>query len=371
MKRFAVFVLAVSACFVGLGSLAEYVGAQLKSDEKALEVIRRARTAIGGDAAIAGVRSMIITGRSTHTFKVDGVERSEPGESEIALQLPDKLMRTMKIGRNDDAGARAITERKHDLLVFTKEGPTNMEVRQMGNGEFTTTDGKKIIVREHVAEGEAATVDGEKRVFVRKLNDAEAAELKAKIEANGGEHDKVVTFARTAPKAMVRQNDLLRHTLALLLTAPEGMDVNYTFAGESDVDGVAVNVVNAEFGGMNYKLYIGKSNDLPVALSFAGPAAPTVIKFKKGDSMPADAPRADTMVFTRKHEGSADTVEHFIRFSEYRSIGGVQLPYRWTTSIAGVTKETFDVNAYDINQSNIAEKFESPRTFVRTRKDGQ
>jgi hypothetical protein len=357
--------------FVGLGSLADQVGAKFKSDEKALDIIRRARTAIGGDAAIAGVRSMVITGRTTHTFKVDGVERSEPGESEIALQFPDKLMRTMKIGRQDGTDAKAVVEKKHDVLVFTKDGPANMEVRPMGNGEFTTSDGKKIIVREHVAEGEAVIGDGEKRVLVRKMSDAEAAEFKAKVEADGELKDKVVTFARTAPKAMVRQNELLRHTLALLLTAPEGTDVSYTFAGESDVDGVAVNIVNAEFGGMNYKLYIGKSNDRPVAMSFAGPAAPMVVKFKKGDGMPADASRADTMVFTRKLEGAADTVEHFVRFSEYRSTGGVQLPYRWTTSIAGVTKETFDVTAYDINPANIAEKFESPRTFVRTRKDGQ
>jgi hypothetical protein len=100
-------------------------------------------------------------------------------------------------------------------------------------------------------------------------------------------------------------------------------------------------------------------------------AMPTVVKFTKGDGHVGDAPRADTMVFTKKVDGAPDTVEHFIRFAEYRSTGGVQLPYRWTTSIAGVTKEIFDVTAYDINPANIAERFEAPKTLVRVKKDGQ
>ena len=49
MKKFAVSVLTISVFFVGLGSLAEKVGARFKSDEKALEIIGKARTAIGGE----------------------------------------------------------------------------------------------------------------------------------------------------------------------------------------------------------------------------------------------------------------------------------------------------------------------------------
>ena len=51
MKRFVISILSIAVFFVGLGSLVEHVGAKFKSDEKALEIVRKARIAIGGDAA--------------------------------------------------------------------------------------------------------------------------------------------------------------------------------------------------------------------------------------------------------------------------------------------------------------------------------
>ena len=375
MKRFAVSVLAISAFFVGLGSLAEHVGAKFKSDEKALDIIRKARAAIGGDAAIAEVRGLVITGRTTHQIKVDGAERSELGETEIALQLPDKLMRTIKIGREDGTGARAISQ-QHDVLVFSKDGPANIETRPLANGEITTSDGKKIIVREHVADGDAAAADGERKVFVRKMREGQGQEFRIVDGEKVKEVKDVVLERSAAPHAGmamkhgIKQNEMLRHTLALLLTAPEGMDMSYTFAGESDIDGVSVNIVNAEFGGANYKLYIGKSNNLPVAMSYVGFPAPTMIRFSKMNPEPADAPRA-AVAFTKTID-TVPTVEHLVKFSDYRSTGNVQLPYKWTTSIAGETKEVFDVTSYDVNPANLAERFQGQRTFVRRKKaDGQ
>ena len=61
-------VLLVSTFFIGLGALVDRAGATLKSDAKALELIRLARVAIGGDANINNVRSMTIAGNSTHFF---------------------------------------------------------------------------------------------------------------------------------------------------------------------------------------------------------------------------------------------------------------------------------------------------------------
>ena len=52
MKSFIVSVLCVSVFFIGLGSLVDKVGATFKSDEKALELVRKARQAIGGDNAV-------------------------------------------------------------------------------------------------------------------------------------------------------------------------------------------------------------------------------------------------------------------------------------------------------------------------------
>jgi len=91
MKKFIVSVLTVTLLSIGMGAIVENVGARFKSDEKALALIKQARIAIGGDQAIAEVRSMIVKGSSTHTFKLGADTRTETGEIEIAMQLPDKL----------------------------------------------------------------------------------------------------------------------------------------------------------------------------------------------------------------------------------------------------------------------------------------
>ncbi len=56
-----------------------------------------------------------------------------------------------------------------------------------------------------------------------------------------------------------------------------------------------------------------------------------------------------------------------VKFSDYRSVNGVQLPFKWTQ-----TDETFNVTSYEINPVNIGEKFQNQKVFVRTKKpDGQ
>jgi hypothetical protein len=169
-----------------------------------------------------------------------------------------------------------------------------------------------------------------------------------------------------------RQNELLRTTLSLLLTSPEGMDVTYTFVGENDVDGTPCNVINAEFAGSSVKLYLSKASSLPVMISYLGHAMPNVMFFRTKDPA-ADAatsgePLKEKVIFDRKIEGP-ELAEVQVRFADYRSVNGVQLPYKWTTSVAGQTSEVFDVTNYDVNPANIAEKFQNQKVFVRTKKE--
>jgi hypothetical protein len=368
MKKFIITVLGVAVFFVGLGSLADKVGATFKSDEKALDIVRKARTAIGGEAAIAEVRSLTITGRTTHSFKADGVERSEQGETEIALQFPDKMSKIVRIGKDDGTGEKSII-RQHDVVVVRK-GEGQKVILEGGDGEFTTSDGKKITIVKR-ADGDATftTEDGQK-IKVRKMEGGEPGVWKSKDGDKGVNDEKHMVFSRSAhPGAHggMKNNEMLRLTLALLLTAPEGIDVNYTFAGESDVDGTAVNIINAEFGGSNYKLFIGKSSNLPVAMSFIGHDMPRIVKFTHDGPPPADVEK-NVMVFTKKLEGEPAKAEQFVRFTDYRSTGGVQLPYKWTTSVGNGPSEVFDVTAYEINPANIAEKFANQKIMVRTAK---
>jgi hypothetical protein len=368
MKKFILSVLGVAVFFIGVGALVDKAGAKFKSDDKALALIKQARTAIGGDASLAEVRSMIIKGTSSKTFNYDGTSRTETGETEIAMQLPDKFMKMVRIGHGDgEAGTGRIESKQVDVVVVRKgegegaglgsggEGGKRFVVKEGPVQEINTADGKKLIVR---------TVDGpgEHKIFVHKGGDGNAV-------WSTEDGDKIIVENKVrAEHAEMRQNELLRTTLALLLTAPEGMDVSYTSGGEGDVDGTACNIVNAEFGGTSVKLYLSKASSLPVMMSYVGHRMPMFFKARTAAPKGGE-PQKDVMTFTRKIDGPAEeTAEFQVRFSDYRGVGGVQLPYKWTTTVGGQQDEVFDVTSYEVNPANIAEKFDHQGMKIRMKK---
>lgn len=144
------------------------------------------------------------------------------------------------------------------------------------------------------------------------------------------------------------------------------MDVNYSFLGEGDVDGTPCSIVNAEFAGSSVKLYLAKTTSLPLMISYQGHAMPRIMMFKTKAPEGADA--KDVVTFEHKME-APELAEVQVRFADYRGTGGVQLPYKWTTSVGGQTAEVFSVTSYEINPTNIAEKFENQRIVLRTKKD--
>jgi hypothetical protein len=360
MKRFIVFVFAVAFVFVGLGTMFESVSAKFRSDEKAIEIIRAARAALGGESKIREVRGLIIAGKTT---QADG---THVFDTEIAIQYPDKMMKKIDF-RREGAGLPLKTQ-AHEVTIVRKGGDERtvtitgkdgefktsdgqvFKVRKGDNGEVTTEDGRKVIIHSEEIE-KVVGDDGETKVFVRKPADGE----------------KVIDVQAHKMKAAhadgMRDNQLLRTTLGLLLTAPEGMDVNYTFAGEGEIDGEAANIVNAEFAGQNYRLFISKSNNLPLALSYVGYPGHEVMHFDHNVPAPADGSK-DVVMFKRKAEPVAKA-EILVRFSDFRDAGGVQLPYRWTTLVGDKAADVFEVASYELNPANIGDRFKDKKTMLR------
>ncbi len=377
MKRFITTTLGLSVFFVGLGAIVEKTTASFRSDEKALEIIKKARVAIGGDAAIAGVNSLVIKGQTTNTLSIDGADRIEQGETEIALQFPDKLMRNVRIGKAGDAVGEDL--KTFDVVINNGEtAPGNGEtkkfvIRKMDDGQIREMEASEAKVFVRKMDGASAafvtdenatevkTADGKKFTIVRKAGDGE-------LKAEGG--NVLIERRKPSEHGPVRNNELLRTALALLVTAPEGMDVSYTYAGDSLLDGTSVSAVVASFGGASYKLYFDSSSFLPVAMSYVGHPAPVIVKLRKEGSEGA-AGKPDVVTFNRKAAGPDDGVETFVRFSDYRSTNGVQLPFKWTTSIGGKVTEVLDVTSYDVNPANISGRFDVQKVKVRVQAKGQ
>ncbi len=378
MKRFILSVLFVVVFFVGLGALVEKAGAKFRSDERALDLVRKARITIGGDSAIAGVRSMLIAGQTSRNIKVNGVDQAVNGETEIAMQLPNKLSKTIKIGHGDGTpGSEPSVRKQVEVVVVSGEG----EARQMTvNVDGDAPDGqnvRKIVIKK--ADGTTQEMTGAEagKVIVRNVdgNNAEFTVEDKDVAQNGNGDQRVVIKRVGGPEGMeaqhapMRQNELLRLTLGLLMSAPEGMDVDYQFGGEADVDGTRCNIVVASVGGSSFKIFLSSSTNLPVQMSYSAAKAPTMVMFRTSrDAKPGDGPKENVMLSGTSEPPAAEMSEFTVKFSDYRSVGGVQLPYKWTQTVGGAADETFDVTNYEINPANIADKFQDQKVMVRVKK---
>jgi hypothetical protein len=347
MKKFIISVLCAAVFFIGLGNLVQETGARFKSEERALALIKQAQTAIGGETAVREIKSLTINGTVIKTFELDGAARTEQGDLEINLQLPNQFGKMMKLRHPEGSTEGKTSELRKEINVF---------VLNDGNGEAPN-------FRQIDPNGEKQNVfimrkgEGDKVLPVDKNIDGKVRRVIT---------DENVNVLRGAGN--FHQNELFRTALALLLTAPQGADATFVYAGDGDVDGNACDIVEARNGDSTVKLFLDKSSHLPRMMSYQG-HKPMVFRIKKDMKNELET---DAKVFVNKLE-KPEMAEFQIRFSDYRAVAGVLLPHRWTQTIAGNADETIDVASYEINPANIAEKFRNaqPKVFIRSEKKPQ
>jgi hypothetical protein len=233
-----------------------------------------------------------------------------------------------------------------------------------------------------------AGADGNGKVFVMKKGDARDVVVKDDEMSEGKRVmlDKVDRHV-TGDASRLQQNELFRTTFALLLSAPEGSDANYNYGGVESVDGNSCDVILVDGGSSPFKLFIDQSSHLPVMMSYKG-SIPMVFKFNRDelktggdgqtknviinrDGSHDEMSDSKVHVITRKLDAPEALAEFQVRFSDYKTVGGVQLPYKWTQTVGGQPDQTVNVASYEINPSNIADKFKQTRqpvTLMRTKK---
>lgn len=365
MKKFIISVLCVSVFFIGLGGLVESTSAKFKSDARALELVRLARVAIGGDSNINNVRSMTISGTTAKTFKTANEEQIKGGSFEINFEFPGKFSKMVRMGKPGEGGD---VEKQFDVIVTRKDGEMP-ELPDAGDGKkiVIVKDGDGKVLTENIVSG-----DGQRKIIIKDKDGKTET-----IMPDGGNSgvwttedgkkikvDKDIKFVRAGETGgAAGRNEMLRTTFALLLTAPEGTDVNYTFAGESSVDGTTCNVVEAKANGSTFKIFLDKATNVPKMISYM--AAP--LKMFRMEKPADSANEKDVKVFVSKMEPS-EQVEYQLKLSDFRSVGGLLLPHKWTESVGGETTETIDISGYEVNPENIAEKFKKEKFLIRTQK---
>ncbi len=349
MKRFIFSILCVSVFFIGLGGIANQIGARFKSDERALALIRQTRIAIGGDASIANVRSLTAKGNAAHTFNFDGANTTQAGDFEINFALPNQFSKMMKLRTENISGdgSKQVVNEERKVVILKKGDNTVFN----SDGKDAALKNKVVIVKNGDGEIETENILGSGDGGNRAIKEMRV------VKGDGENH---------------HHNELLRTMLSLFLTAPEGVDVSYFYLGAGDVDGTACEIVEAKTGNDSVaKIYLSQSTKLPVMMSYRGMDLPKVIKINREDMKPGSNNK-DVKVFVGETD-APPLAEINVKFSDYRTVGGLRLPFAWTQTTSGKTTETVSIESYEINPANIAEKFQNlpPKVLFRTEKKAQ
>ncbi len=373
MKKLVVSALFVSVFFIGISGLISGVSAKFSSvenaeisqDGKALELIRAARIALGGNQNLTAVKSMTVKAATTHFSDKNGVQDVKQGSLEINLELPGKFSKKVMIGSPADGGVDAIIEKDVDVIVQNgdggmsghKDGKENVFIIRKGDAkdvdwtEDKSSDGtvQKSRIKIKKPDGTVEEVDGgEKHKFIVRTGSDGTGISENIVDTDGNKRVRVEKRGGVGGES----NEMLRMTIGLLMTAPDDGSVNYKFLGQGSVDGFPSNIIAVESKGSMFKLYLDAGSNLPQMISYEGMGPHRVIVRKGSETVEERIVGPDVA-------GAAGSGERQVKFSDFRSVGNLLLPYRWTEMSNGKVTQNIDITGYEINPANIAEKFGS------------
>jgi hypothetical protein len=280
------------------------------ADDRATEILKQAREAIGGEQRLQKLEALHINGQYRRVFG----ERQMAGDREISIALPNKY------------------------LVEDSMNP----------GGLSTA-----IINTRGLNGERAwsgSSGGGGMVF--RMNGPGGAQLSPE--------------QMEAAQRRIYTAEFTRYVLAMTLAPLPALELEYKYAGESDVDGEQADVIDVT-GANNFsvRLFFDKKNHLPLLLSYRGPK-PRMITMSRPAA--GGASRAEDVKKVREEaekkiaaEGPAappEEVDFFIRLSDHKKVDGLMLPFKLTFLTESEVSEEFEISKYQVNPQFKTDKFE-------------
>ena len=279
------------------------------ADSRAQEILKQAREAIGGEEQLQKLQGLHINGKFSRAFG----DRQMGGDREISIELPNKYVVEDAMNAGGLATASINTRGLNgDRAWSANSGGGGMVFRMVGPG------------------GQMASPE-QMEEALRKIYGAEFS----------------------------------RYLLAMILTPPPSMAVEYKYAGESDVEDVPADVIDVS-GPDNFsvRIFFDKNSHLPLLLSYRGPKPRIMTMTRQGGDAarsPEDIKKAREEAEKKlQAEGPAprEEVDFFIRLTDHKKVGGLMLPHKLTFLTENEVSEEFDIKKYQVNPQFKPDRFE-------------
>jgi hypothetical protein len=302
MKR-----LALSAIIVA--GLLAIVSPAFADDARAQEILKQARTAVGGDEQLKKIQGLNINGRYRRLFG----ERQLGGDREISIELPNKYY---------------------------------IEDSMNPGGLSTALINYRALNGEHAWNGQSGGGGG---MFFRMAGPGGTQATPEQMEAM---------------LHRMLQIEMARYLLAITLAGPESLPLQYSYAGESDVDDAKAEVVDVT-GPDNFavRLFFDKNSHLPLLISYRGPKPRIVTMTRQAGSpqtKPEDVkkPRDEAEKKMMAEDSHPEEVDFYIRLTDHKKVGGLLLPFKFTFLTGEEVSEEFEVSKYQVNPQFKSDRFE-------------
>ena len=295
--RQALLVLSCAVIIAGSPTSGQNAGpTPAQPADNAARVIADARAAMGGDAKLTAVKTLVVTGR---TRQVRG-DNLVPIEFEIQAELPDKFAR-------------------RDEFPAQDQGPT-----------VTGFNGDRF-VQIPPPQPPPARPGGPPPPTPQQL------EAQARVQLGNAKQD----FARLM--------------LGLFAASYPSYPLTFAYVGQAEAPQGRADVVDVKGpGDFAARLFVDAKTHLPIMLSWQARQPPPRGRGPGGPPPPAGAPAAGGP----PSGGPPPPVENRLYFAEYRSFDGLQLPTRVRRAVAGDTTEETTFDRFRINARVDPRRFE-------------
>ena len=278
-------------------------------DARAQEILKQARQAIGGDEQLQKIQSLQINGQYRRMFG----DRQMGGDREISISLPNKYL------VEDAMNAGGLSTALINFRGLNGDKPFS------GN----SGGGGGMVFRMAGPGGQQASPEQmeeiQKRIYTAEFS---------------------------------------RYLLAIILTPPPSLAVEYKYAGESDVEDAQADVIDVS-GANKFaaRVFFDKKSHMPLLLSYRGPKPRimTMTRQAGSGSKPEDIKKAQEEAEKKMHAETPATpeeVDFYIRMTDYRKVGGVMVPHKLTFLTENEVSEEFEISKYQLNPQFKADRFE-------------
>lgn len=334
-------VKAVIFCLTGVsGAVA---GAQTPasgvSSGEASAILSAAREALGGEKRAAAIKTIVTTGR---TRQIQG-ENLVPIEFEIAVELPDKYVRTDEIPSRESGPSRSGFN--GDGIIQSGDPP-----RRGGPGPGGPPPARA---------GGGSPPPG---------------------RAGAPEPGRGPTDKPADPTMQVKQ-DFARLTLGMFATSFSAYPLTFGYVGQAEAPEGKADVIEVRGpGSFQARLFIDSKTHLPLMLNWTTPpnlvpvtpgqkpppnTAPGSVVFETpappGDSATPEQRKQfeqDALAAREKALASAKPTEHRIYYADYRDVDGLKFPFRLRRAVGATTTEETIFDRFRLNTKVDPRKFE-------------